>query len=70
VAKSCITVCFTKNDEFFEHGYFTRECSDTFRVWWSIYTSLCYKFPTASNRERILKTGKYLVKLQASVLLF
>jgi len=36
-------------------------------VWWGIYTSLCYKFPTESNRERILKIGKYLVKLWARV---
>ena len=32
-----------------------------------IYTLLCYKFPTESNRERILKIGKYLVKLWARV---
>ena len=34
---------------------------------WGIYTSLCYKFPTESNGERILKIGKYLVKLLARV---
>jgi len=38
-----------------------------FRVWWGIYISLCYKFPTESNSERILKIGKYLVKLWARV---
>jgi len=38
-----------------------------FRVWWGIYTSLCYKFSTESNSERILKIGKYLVKLWARV---
>ena len=27
----------------------------------------CYKFPTESNSERILKTGQYLVKLWARV---
>ena len=32
-----------------------------------IYISLCYKFPTESNSERILKIGKYLVKLWARV---
>ena len=42
-------------------------CSDTFRVWWGIYTSLCYKFPSESNSERIFKIGKYLVKLWARV---
>ena len=36
-------------------------------MWWGIYTSLCYKFPTESNSERILKIGKYLVKLWARV---
>jgi len=29
--------------------------------------SLCYKFPAESNSERILKIGKYLVKLWARV---
>ena len=29
--------------------------------------SLCYKFPTESNTERILKIGKYLAKLWARV---
>jgi len=51
----------------FEHIYFTRECSDTFRVWWGyLYISLL-KFPTEFNTERILKIGKYLVKLWARV---
>jgi len=36
-------------------------------VCWGIYTSLCYKFPAESNGERILKIGKYLVKLLARV---
>jgi len=36
-------------------------------VWWGIYISLCYKFPTESNSERILKIGIYLVKLWARV---
>ena len=36
-------------------------------MWWGIYISLCYKFPTESNSERILKIGKYLVKLWARV---
>ena len=36
-------------------------------MWWGIYKSLCYKFPTESNNERILKIGKYLVKLWATV---
>jgi len=31
--------------------------SRVFRVWWGIYISLCYKFPTESNSERILKIG-------------
>ena len=31
-----------------------------------IYISLCYKFATESNSERILKICKYLVKLWAS----
>jgi len=63
---SCITVCFTYSLRMaiFEHRYFT---SDTCRVWWGIYISLCYKFPAKSNSERILKIGKYLVKLWARV---
>jgi len=32
-----------------------------------VYISLCYKFSTESNSERILKIGKYLVKLWARV---
>jgi len=66
---SCITVCFTYSLKMaiFGHRYFTRECSDTFRVWWGIFIRLCYKFPTKSNSERILKIGKYLVKLWARV---
>jgi len=32
-----------------------------------IYISLCYKFPIESNGERILKIGRYLVKLWARV---
>ena len=36
-------------------------------VWWGICTWLCYKFPTESNSERILKIGKYLVKVWARV---
>jgi len=36
-------------------------------VWWGIYISLRYKFPTESNSERILDIGKYLVKLWARV---
>jgi len=36
-------------------------------VWWGIYTLLCYKFPTESNNERILKIGSYLAKLWARV---
>ena len=31
------------------------------------YISLCYKFPTESNSERIVKISKYLVKLWARV---
>jgi len=38
-----------------------------FRVCWGICIWLCYKFPTESNSERILKNGKYLVKLWARV---
>ena len=37
-----------------------------FRVWWGICIRLCYKFPTESNSERILKIGQYLVKLWAA----
>ena len=36
-------------------------------MWWGIYKSLCYKFPSESNSEIILKIGKYLVKLWARV---
>jgi len=36
-------------------------------VWWGICIRLCYKFPTESNSERILKIGQYLVKLLARV---
>ena len=32
-----------------------------------ICVRLCYKFPTESNSERILKIGRYLVKLWARV---
>ena len=32
-------------------------------MWWGICIWLCYKFPTESNSERILKIGQYLVKL-------
>ena len=66
MAKSCVTVCFTYSLRMtiFEHRYFT---SDTFRVWWGICIWLCYKFPTESNSERILKIGLYLVKLWARV---
>ena len=38
-----------------------------FRVWWGICIRLCYKFPTESNSERILKIGQYLLKLWARV---
>jgi len=37
-----------------------------FRVWW-VFAYDCYKFPTKSNSERILKIGQYLVKLWARV---
>jgi len=36
-------------------------------MWWSICIQLCYKFPTESNSERILKIGQYSVKLWARV---
>ena len=36
-------------------------------MWWGICIWLCYKFPTESNSERILKIGQYLVKLWARV---
>jgi len=36
-------------------------------AWWDICTWICYKFPTESNSERILKIGQYLVKLWARV---
>ena len=36
-------------------------------MWWDICIRLCYKFPTESNSERILKIGQYLVKLWARV---
>jgi len=36
-------------------------------VWCGICIWLCYKFPTESNSERILKIGQYLVKLCAWV---
>ena len=32
-----------------------------------VYVYDCYKFPTESNSERILKIGQYLVKLWARV---
>jgi len=38
-----------------------------FKVWWGICTWLCYKFPTESISERILKISQYLVKLWARV---
>ena len=34
-------------------------------VRWDICICLCYKFPTESHSERILKIGQYLVKLWA-----
>ena len=36
-------------------------------MWWGIYILPCYKFPTESNSEKILKIGKYLVKLWTRV---
>jgi len=36
-------------------------------VWWGICIWLCYKFPTESNSERILKIGQYLLKLWARI---
>ena len=36
-------------------------------MWWRICIWLCYKFPTESNSDRILKIGQYLVKLWARV---
>ena len=68
MAKSCITVCFTYSIRMaiFWTQIF-HKCSDTFRVWWGIYISLCYKFPTESKSERILKIGSYLAKLWARV---
>ena len=36
-------------------------------MWWGICIWLCYKFPTESTSERILKIGQYLVKLWARV---
>ena len=36
-------------------------------MWWGICIPLCYKFPTESNSEKILKIGQYLVKLWARV---
>ena len=34
---------------------------------WVLVYDFCYKFPTESNSERILKIGQYLVKLWARV---
>ena len=59
MAKSCISIglhLLLKNGDFFEHRYFTRECSDTFRVWWVIYISLCYKFLTESTVKKFWKS--------------
>jgi len=67
---SCITVCFTYslrmaiflNTDISQGSVATRlGCGG------GIYASLCYKSPTESNSERILKIGKYLVKLWTRV---
>ena len=51
----------------FEHKHFTRQCSDTFEVWWDIYLSVCQKFTAKSVGERILKTSQHMAKLEAKV---
>jgi len=69
VAKSCITVCFTYslrmaifvNTDISQGSVATRlGCG-------GVYVYDCYKFPTESNSERILKISQYLVKLWARV---
>ena len=70
MAKYCITVSFTYslrmaiflNTDISQGSVATRLGFDG-----GIYISLCYKFPTESNNERIWKIGKYLVKLWARV---
>ena len=69
MAKSCITVCFTYslrmaifvNTDISQGSVATRlGCG-------GVYVYDCYKFPTESNSERILKISQYLVKLWARV---
>ena len=41
---------------FFGNLYFTRQCSDTVKVWWHIQQHICYKFSAECAGEK--KNGK------------
>jgi len=56
-----------KNDDFFNTDISQLSVATRLGCGGGIYISLCYKFPSESNSGRILKIGKYLVKLWARV---
>ena len=68
MAKSCIAVCFTYSVRMDLNTDISQGSVATCLGYGGgICTRLCYKFPTESNSERILKIGHYLVKLWARV---
>ena len=67
---SCITVCFTytlRMAIFLNTDISQESVATRLGYVGGNYISLCYKFPTESNSERIVKISKYLVKLWATV---
>ena len=69
MAKSCITVLLhllLKNGDFLNTDISQGSVATGLGCGGGIYISLCYKFATESNSERILKICKYSVKLWAS----
>jgi len=58
---------FLKNGDFWNTDISQGSVATHLGCGGGIYTPLCYKFPTKSNSERILKIGKYFVKLWARV---
>ena len=69
VAKSCITVCYTYSLRMaiFLNTDISQGSVATRLVCGGVFVHNCYKFPTESNSQRILKIGQYLVKLWARV---
>jgi len=47
--------------------YFTRQCSDTFKVWWEIWYESCCKFTDESNIEGIFLIGQHFSKLRTNI---